>query len=331
MLGRQGKTSFMVDSSYTALLKQIAHVQEAYPLSEFSVLHTGGIADYFTVARSTVELAAAVKAAMDGNLPYIVIGEGSQLLFSDGGFPGLVIHNKAQQSAVAREHTQIVVDSGMPLRNLVTLAANQGLGGLTAFYRETGTLGGAIYSNKKSGGSSILSLVRYVTFIMPAARLDKEATIVRHPSDWLIKSTEETKLQYLKRSKKYTEAQPVILTVLLQLTNVRNDELSIRLQKQAQLRAAQLPRREICLGPLFDSVEEAEASEFLRGVEAHKVRVGNCGVLRSFPNYLIPLRANKPVLASDIRAVIEQLQQAVEAKYSVRLPLRYEYVGGVVK
>ena len=318
----------MVDQSLRAqLLKHVAEVHESHPLHQFSPLGAGGVADYFAVVHTTVELAAAVKAAIDSHLPYVVLGEGSQMLFSDGGFPGLVIHNLANHCAIARDRSQVVVDSGVLLRNLVTQTANQGLGGLTSFFADRGTVGGAIFTNKTQDGVTFHSLVRYATFIIPPARLDKEATIVRYRIDWLQKSENQTKLQFLRQTKGVTEPQPVLLTALLQLTNVRTDELSIRLQKQATRKKMTLPKAGPFLGPLFYDVDATVADDFLAGIEAHKIQIGNCAVIRNYPNFMVAARGNKPVLSSDIRGLIEELQARVEEKYGIRLRTRYEYVG----
>lgn len=304
------------------LLHHVASVEDSYSLRRFNPLGAGGVADFFTVATSTIELAAAVKAAIDIRMPYLVIGEGAATLFSDAGFPGLVIHNQAASFGVALDKNQIVVDSGITLSRLITFTVGRGLGGMLPFYGGAGTVGGALFENTVSEGQSILSSVRYVTMLVPPARIDKEATIVRYKGDWLHKSEEQTKLQYIREQRGLEEPSPVILTVLFQLTNVRTDELRIRLQHKMK---EKLPAN--LMGPIFRELPgHVPMSDLLVGAQVAEINEGGVYPNRYFPNYLAS--RNKVARADDIRLVIEQMAERVQQMYGVLPVSRYEY-GGV--
>lgn len=305
----------------TKLLKQIVRVEDTFSLQRFNVLRAGGTADYFTEATTTVELAAAVKSAIDLEIPYLVIGEGESVLFSDGGFPGLVIHNQTSSFGVALDKSQIVVDSGMPLSRLVTLASSRGFGGLTHLFGEPGTVGGAIFANS-GAGQPFLPSVRYLTMLMPPARIDKEATINRYKREWMERPDGLTRLQWLRTSKSFGEPQPVILTALLQLTSVRTDELRVRLQD----RTAELRRNRpkgVAFGPVFETPADRPVEEMLKAVRG-KLRVGGVFPDRKFPNFF---RAKGSVQAKEIRELIELCQDAVEQAFDYRPVCRYEYQG----
>lgn len=309
------------------LLKHIGVVEESYPLQNFSPLRSGGVADYFTIATTTVELTSAVRAAIDTKIPYFIMGQAKGILFSDGGFPGLVIQNTSSSLAVARDKSQIVADSGVSLKRLITVAANQGLGGLTDFFGYEGTVGGALYSNIKEGGHSLSSSVRYMTALMPPSRLEQEATIVRHKVDWLLEGDEPTKLQHLKISQPLYVSQPVLLTVLFQLTNVRTDEVRLRLNRQSEAFQKTSPKdTTTMLGPLFEDLPGVKVEELLKGIQAYKMKEENLGVDRRFPNF-IRSKGSVPVRAAAIRSLIERLQEEIQKKYGEILLCRYEYLG----
>ncbi len=159
------------ESTRQSLLKTLVSVEEGYSLRGFNQLGAGGSADYFTVAHDTVELAAAVKSAIDLKVPYLVIGQGEGVLFSDGGFPGLVIHNQADSYGVALDKSQMVVDGGVTLNRLIMVAASRGLGGLTNFYGDPGTVGGAIFSNHELLSSIPLVARKYCNLFWPGSLL----------------------------------------------------------------------------------------------------------------------------------------------------------------
>jgi len=305
---------------YRELLKNVASIEQLYSLQEFSPLRSGGVADYFVRATTTVELAAAVKAAMDARIPYVVVGQGRGILFSDGGFPGLVIHNKTSSFMVASDRSQVVVDSGLPLDVVITKAASMSLGGLTHFYGEASTIGGAVYANLHSQFRPVLSPVRYMTLLMPPALIDKEATIVRYKVDWLDLKEGFTKLQRQKSQSAIGDSGPVILTVLLQLTSLRSDEL------QGQLQAESIRRQKVeGLGPIFAPVSHDDVSRLLTGAKVQELRIDGLSPSRKDPNYLVS--KGKAVQALEIRQLIEAMQERVMSVYGVALQNTFEYIG----
>ena len=308
----------MLDDPYHELLKQIASVEQHYPLQELNPLKAGGISDFFTVAKDTVELASAVKGALDAQIPYIVVGRAGGILFSDAGFPGLVIQNVSSSFAVAAEKSQVVADSGLPLSQFITLLAARSLGGLTHLYGEQGTVGGSVYAGLSDGQQSILSSVRYVTMFMPPTRMDKEATIARYKVDWLMRES-VTRLQELKMTLGIGQSHSVILTVLFQLTSVRPDEIQTRLQEQMK-RSPTGPG----MGPIFCSLPDADINSLLLGAGVARLRVGNVFPDRYQPNYIC---SRGVAHSGDIRQLIERMQERVAIVYAVNLACRYEFAG----
>ncbi|MEI6478097.1 MAG: FAD-binding protein [bacterium] len=313
------------DSNRLGLLKQLAHLEEQRPLGEFNPLGGGGSADYFTVARTTVELAAAIKAAIDIQLPYQVIGQGQGMIFSDAGYPGLIIHNQADSCAFALDKSQVVVDSGLSLARFVATAAGHGLGGLTDFFGEGGTVGGALYAGLTRGDQPLLSSVRYLTMIMPPAKIDREATVNRYKRDWLERPEGGTRLQHLRATRPFGEPSPIILTVLFQLTSLRQDEVRDRLRDYSEVREGRVPNGRF-LGPLFADFDDVTADQLLREACVAKMLVGGIYPDRYLPNFL--RFDGTAARSSDIKALIEEMQSMVKTQSGRELSCRYEF-GGV--
>jgi UDP-N-acetylmuramate dehydrogenase len=298
------------------LLRGIAAVEEHVPLGSLNQLNLGGTAEFFCEAHDTVELASAVKAALDIKLPYRVIGQASRVLFADGGFPGLVIRNLSKSQGAAIDKSQMVVDAGLPLSSLVTMAASRGLGGISHLFGLPGSVGGALYANL--GG--IASNVRYLTMLMPASRLDKDATIVRYKREWLERKDGLTKLQHLSYTSDPLAPQPVILTALFQLTHVRGEEIRARIQRDGH----EPPVGKVW-GPIFLEKSDVPIDEFLRGIQAHKLKVGSLSVSRKHPNYLEAGR--HLVQASEVKELVLLLQDRIEGQYAVRPEVALEFLG----
>lgn len=300
------------------LLKQIAELEESRPLGALNCFGVGGTADFYTEAKSSLELAAAVKAACDAKIPYTVIAQGQGVLFGDGGFPGLVIRNLSEAMAFSGERSQIVVDSGLSLQQFITRTAAQGFGGLTKLYPLGGSIGAAVYRNSLGVVSSSL---RYLTVLTPPTRLQEELKIARYKADWLLKEGQsETRLALVKASQGLEYPQPVLLTLTFQLTSIRPDELALRLQKQAVNQ--RLPG---LFGPVFQDLPGTSAEELLKSSQVSGLRVGGLQPDKRQPNYL--RLKGRGTTAREVRELIELMQAAVLERYHVPLELAYEFSG----
>ena len=80
-------------------------------LAPYTTYKIGGVADYFVEANNKAELILAVKFARENNLPLFVLGCGANILVSEKGFRGLVLHNIS--SGVVVENSVVVADSGV--------------------------------------------------------------------------------------------------------------------------------------------------------------------------------------------------------------------------
>jgi UDP-N-acetylenolpyruvoylglucosamine reductase len=311
-----------MDSIYQQLLRSIVAVEREVSLGSLHPLGLGGRAAYFTVAHDAMELAAAVTAAIEAQLPYEVVGQGSAVLFSDEGYAGLVIHNQAEEFILASDKSQVVVESGMPLPRFVLLAAGRGYGGLTSFYAEPGSIGGALYHDTVRGGTRLLSLVRQLTVLMPPTRMKPFATVARQKADWLKREDGLTRLRALREQRPFSEPRPVILNVQLQLTSVRVDELQRRIQQTVSEASKQRVGE---LTPLFlDPGLPQPLEELLHGAGVKKLRVRGILPGRSSLN---AARVHREASAAALWDYTTQVIALVEERAGVVLTPAYERLG----
>ncbi len=169
------------------LTKTFSTFKRDEPLSRHTTLHVGGPARYFVTATSTEQIEHAIKISGRFEIPYFVLGWGSNLVVSDHGFPGLVIQNRAQSWSMLQEEAvpkysstataqrfEVVggeyyttegleysdaeapavlvrVDSGAKIGPLMNALFREGLTGLQWFAGIPATVGGAIYMNMHGG------------------------------------------------------------------------------------------------------------------------------------------------------------------------------------
>lgn len=141
-------------------------------LSKHSTLRIGGDARYFAEPSTTEECALARRFADDSRIPCITIGSGSNLLFDDKGFDGLVIKIGSRLGAISiTPGHRIIAEAGAWLPAVARAAQSAGLAGIEHTAGIPGSVGGAIAMNAGSKRHSISESIRSVLAMDPAGWL----------------------------------------------------------------------------------------------------------------------------------------------------------------
>ena len=154
--------------------------KENEPLSAHCTFRIGGPADLFVMPRDEDQLCQAVQFCKQAEIRYYLLGNGSNILFADEGFSGVVIDVSALGSDIAVEGNMLTAGAGVRLAVLCRAALEHGLSGLEFAYGIPGTVGGAVYMNAGAYGGEmkdVLTTVRYLAAEgevreVPAAELD---------------------------------------------------------------------------------------------------------------------------------------------------------------
>jgi UDP-N-acetylmuramate dehydrogenase len=122
-------------------------MQSNCPLANYTYMKVGGPADFLLEVTTRNELIQAIVTARQINQRFIVIGAGSNTLFTDKGFRGLVIVNRTSNIEIDTMKYTLTAESGTPTNLVVSQANAAGLAGLEGFMGIPGSIGGAIYNN----------------------------------------------------------------------------------------------------------------------------------------------------------------------------------------
>lgn len=306
-------------------------------MREHTTIKTGGVADFYFEAKSVDDLVMAVKAAQKLEIPYFILGWGSNIIFSDYGFPGLVIKNTTSNISIMSTESQVIVDSGVPISKLILEETSKNLSGLEFLYGVPGTVGGAIYGNAGAYGSSIGDYVKSVTVLIPGKN-EEETEIKQLPAEWLEFGYRESCLKKMKGQHK-----PIILTVRLQLAQNRQEEIMRRLKKYQEKRMTSQPAGNSC-GSVFKNPIPEELKDFTGSGTANmpilpkertagymleksggkKLKTANARVSEKHANFILN---KKNATSQEVRQLIEEMRSAVKNKFNVDLEEEVEYVG----
>lgn len=292
--------------------------KEHVVLRDYATMKVGGVADYFYLARTIDELVKAITAARQLNIPYEILGGGSNVIISDFGFGGLLVLNRTSNLAILEDKAQAIVDSGVSLARLIIEAANHNLGGLEAFYGIPGTVGGAVYGNAGSQDVEICQLLKSLTLFSPQGK------IVKYPVSWLEAGYRTTKLKKLKKG---NQLVPVILSAKFQLSHNKKEEILRKIAYYKKLRQEKQPYNQPSAGSIFKNPgkePEKSAGYILERIGAKRTKVGDARVSKKHANFIINYGKAKAV---DIRSLIDQLRDKAREKEGIILEEEIEYIG----
>lgn len=146
--------------------------RENVDLKDFCTFGIGGPARYFLEVSDIKQMVDALKYCQDKGLPYLILGKGSNSLFDDRGFNGVVILNKIdfmEQPTPGVFH----VGAGYSFSLLGIQTARQGWGGLEFASGIPGSVGGAVYMNAGANGGETFNHLESVDYLTEEGKLEK--------------------------------------------------------------------------------------------------------------------------------------------------------------
>ena len=142
-------------------------IKENISLKDFTTFSIGGKARFYICVKNKEQLKDAFRFVLKNKLRFFVLGNGSNILFDDKGFDGVVIHNKIDFCDFSKffDRNKITVGAGCTFLNLSKLLVEKKLSGLEFFSAIPASIGGSIYMNAGGDGVSISSLLQNVSFM----------------------------------------------------------------------------------------------------------------------------------------------------------------------
>ena len=285
-------------------------------LDRYTSARVGGPAEILVVANNTTELLTAVELAYAQNVPYTILGGGSNILVADDGISGLVILNKAK--GVNFRHTGYGVvctaETGVNLSSLARQCIVKGLGGLEWAISVPGTVGGAVVGNAGAHGGDMSSTLMAATIWEPGKELR-------------IFSNEELEYGYrfsvLKQEQGENKPRRVVLSAELELKPEPVEVLVARAdgfiahRKQTQPGGAST-------GSMFKNPENYYAGYLIEAAGLKGLRIGGAHISEKHANFFVN---DQGATAEDIRSLIAEAWNVVREQFGVELELEVELVG----
>ena len=146
-------------------------VKENVLLAPYTSARIGGPADIFVVADDVAELARIAKLLWKQEMPFTILGGGSNVLVSDKGIRGVVVMNRAKAVRFhGGDQPSVTVESGVVFSNLAHRCASKGFAGLEWAATVPGTIGGAVYGNAGAFGGDMAGNLMWAELLTDTGR-----------------------------------------------------------------------------------------------------------------------------------------------------------------
>lgn len=242
------------------------NIIDNFPMSQITTLQIGGIAKQFVIVATYGELIQAINQARINNVPYLVIGGGSNLLVADEGINKLVIKNEIE--GITKVVRWLKVKSGMTLQNLVDYSIANNLSGLQKLTGIPGTVGGAVFGNAGAYGQTISDYLKEVTCFNP-----KDGEIVTLQKEEPYPIGDECEFGY--RDSIFKRNGYIILEISFKLDVGISKNLRKEADEILEKRLVKYPKGIKCPGSFFKNLLVDKLSkEILAGIPKEKIMYG---------------------------------------------------------
>lgn len=293
-----------------ASLQELGELRRAEPMARHTTFGVGGPADIFLTVRSGDNLAGAMRAARDAQVPAFVLGSGSNILVADGGVRGLVVDNRARGETADAAGTTWRVESGASFAAFARRMCRLGLDGLAWAVGIPGTLGGAVVYNAGAYGGCLADVLRRVRL----AEGDR--------NDWVEADT----LGLVYRGSVFTRGQFAGKTVIeteLALTPGDAAELLARAAAFDTRRLAAQPRGRNA-GSMFKNPPDHPAWRLIDAVGLRGATRGDAAISDKHCNFFVNLGNAS---AADVAWLVLEAERRVREQFGIRLEREVAFVG----
>lgn len=306
------------------------------PMKKHTSFKIGGTADFFVNIQNLEELESLLKFVKDENIPFYIIGNGSNLLVTDNGIRGIVakiqingiqieninnnkIIEKKQNEDIknnlekSEEETtnkiQVTVKSGTPIGFLAQKLCREEIAGFEELAGIPGTIGGAIVMNAGAHGKEMKDVV-------------KEITAINYEGKICNFSNKEAEFAY--RKSKFSNGQYIIIEVKLELQKGNKEKIKEKMEEYSKYRKEKQPLEYPSAGSTFKRGEDFITAQLIDKAGLKGFQIGGAQVSEKHAGFII----NKEnATAEDVMKLIQAIKEKVYKKYGKKIELEVKMLG----
>ena len=277
-------------------------------LKEFSSYQIGGKAKILVEVTSIEEIFKVLSVLEKSTAKYKIIGNGSNILFSDEGYDGVVVEISSMFNRIEKWGNKLIVESGASLNSVVAFAIQHGLQGLEEGAGIPGSVGGAVYMNASAYSYETANVVSSVLAVVDGK--------IRHFTK------DECGFGY-RKSVFQTFNNPIIIRVEFSLKRGKTKEIRQTMVETLAKRKQNQPLEYPSCGSVFKRIDGVTVSKLLDENGFKGRRVGGAMVSPKHANFIIN---DGNATANDVLTLIEEIKKEVKEKHNIELETEVEYI-----
>ena len=291
-------------------LRRINGPEQVYtqePMSRHTTFRIGGNADYFVCPSQAEQLRETLGACREAGMPFYILGNGSNVLVSDAGYRGVVIHPKLL--GMELEGVRLRVRAGELLVRTAHEAARAGLGGLEFASGIPGSVGGALVMNAGAYGGEIKDVLERALVLTPKGE-----------QIWL--GREELELGY--RTSILAKKSYLVLEAVFLLEPQEQEQIYARMAELKEARVSKQPLEYASAGSTFKRPAGYFAGKLIMDAGLRGFRVGGAQVSEKHCGFVINRGG---ATARDVLELVEHVREEVKRQFGVELELEVKLLG----
>ena len=279
------------------------------PMKEHTTFRVGGAADLFLMPKDAAELNGCIAILKQQEIPFLIIGNGSNLLVRDKGIRGAVIQIYQRMSEIRQDEEIMYIQAGALLSTAAAKAAAAGLTGLEFASGIPGTLGGAVVMNAGAYGGEMKDVLVSVDVLT---------------KDLEVKTISASELELGYRHSIIPEAGYIVLGAELKLQKGDSEAIRARMSELAEQRREKQPLQYPSAGSTFKRPAGYFAGKLVQDAGLKGKTIGGAQVSEKHSGFLINIGN---ATAQDILDLIAYCQKEVLEQFGVILETEVKIVG----
>ena len=274
-------------------------------MSRHTTFRAGGNASFYVTPKTEEQIVALVKALR--NIPHMFMGNGSNLLFTDKGYDGVVVQIGSKFADITVEGNQITAQSGALLSKVANVAWENGLGGMEFASGIPGSLGGAVVMNAGAYGGEMKDIVVLSRCVGESGNV---LEIENH--------------EFSYRHSIFSDKNLLVLSTVLKLEPKNKDEIRAQMNELNKRRKDKQPLEYPSAGSTFKRPEGYFAGKLVEDAGLKGYSVGGAMVSEKHAGFVINY---DNATATDILNLMEYIKSEVYMRFGVELEPEVKIVG----
>lgn len=277
-------------------------------MSEHIYFKVGGPADVLLIPKTKDQIVRTIKVCKENNIPYYVIGNGSNLLVKDGGIRGVVI-KLTELNNIDISEGKVIAETGALLKDASKIALEHNMTGLEFACGIPGSIGGAVFMNAGAYNGEIADVIE------SAEVLTADGKIINY-------TKEELNLGY--RTSRVMEEKAIVLEAVFALQDGEHEKIKARVDDLTEKRESKQPLEYPSAGSTFKRPEGHFAGKLIQDAGLKGYSIGGAAVSQKHSGFVI----NKGgATAKDILDLIAHIQSEVRNQFGVELHPEVRIIG----